>query len=407
MAKTGTRLTGRGAALLILGAAASVGAAWLGERDLLWITLTVALLPLAAFLYLLAVRPRISHERSVAPDTVAVGDSARVVLNLANESPYQASALRFIDRAPPAVGGGANFLIARGFGRWSQAVAYNVESTQRGRYEVGPLMATASDPFALAQSTIKAEGEASLLRVTPRIWRLDSLAGGASMGTAEEGTPVRVGQAGQDDVLVREHRHGDDLRRVHWRLTAKQGELMVRLEEHPWDPSSTLIVDTRREAHRGGGPTGSFEWVISAVASIGSLLAEGRHRLSVVAPSGLVFDSGHSVGETAKRAMIDAMTDLEESEESWLGKAVDDPATLTTAATIVAATGLLTASDAAAMVAASARARSQVALVPDPSAWDSPDPEHEDACRLLLNHGWQVERYRPRDTVTDVWERVT
>lgn len=406
MAKTGTRLTGRGAALLILGAAASVGAAWIGERDLLWVTLTVALLPLAALAYLLLVRPRVTHERVVTPDTVAVGDDARVVLQLANESPYQASALRFTDRAPAAVGGGANFLIARGFGRWGQAVAYTVETTQRGRFDVGPLIVTASDPFALAQRTFAADGDSTLLRVTPRIWRLDSLAGGASMGTAEEGTPVRVGQAGQDDVLVREHRHGDDLRRVHWRLTAKQGELMVRLEEHPWDPSSTLIIDTRSASHRGGGPTGSFEWVVSAVASIGALLAEGRHRLSIVAPSGHVFDSGHAVGETAKRAMIDAMTDLDESEESWLGTAVEDPATLNNAAYIVAATGLLTASDAAAMVAASARARSQMALVPDPEAWDKPDQEHEDACRLLLNHGWKVERYRPRDSVSEVWGRV-
>ena len=43
--RDGTRLTGRGLALLILGTIASVAAAAIGERDLLWVTLFVAFLP--------------------------------------------------------------------------------------------------------------------------------------------------------------------------------------------------------------------------------------------------------------------------------------------------------------------------------------------------------------------------
>lgn len=391
----------------MLGGLTSVGAAYIGERDLLWVTLTVALLPLAALAYLLLVRPRVSHVREVTPDTVAVGESARSVLHIANEAPGQASPLRFTDQAPSSLGGGASFLIARGFGQWRQAVAYSVETTQRGRYELGPLTAHATDPFALASARFTSAGTSNQLRVTPRIWPLETLAGGASMGSADEGTPVRVGQAGQDDVLVREHRHGDDIRRVHWRMSAKQGELMVRLEEHPWDPSSTLVVDTRSGSHFGSGPEGSLEWVVSAVSSIGALLAEGRHRLTIVAPSGLVFDSGHSVGQPAKRAMIDAMTDLESTEQDWLGSAVADPADLNNAASIIAATGLLTAADAAALVAAGARARSQIVLAPDSRAWGEHNDEHDDACRLLLNHGWTVEKYRPRERMPSVWSRVS
>lgn len=391
----------------MIGGLTSAAAAYIGERDLLWITLTVALLPLAALAYLMVVRPSVSHERSLTPGTVAVGESSRAVLHIANHSPWQSSALRFTDRAPSPLGGGANFLIARGFGRWRQAVAYPIDTTQRGRFDVGPLTATAADPFGLAQARFTSKGHANQLRVTPRIWPLHSLAGGASMGSADEGTPVRVGQAGQDDVLVREHRHGDDIRRVHWRMTAKQGELMVRLEEHPWDPSSTLIVDNRTAAHMGSGPDGSLEWAVSAVASVAALLAEGRHRLTIVAPSGLVFESGHAVGQAAKRAMIDSLTDLKSSEQSWLGDAVSDPANMSNAASIIAATGLLNASDAAALVAASARARSQIALVPDAAAWGQPSKEHDDACRLLLNHGWIVEKYRPRDPMPRVWGQVS
>ena len=91
----------------------------------------------------------------------------------------------------------------------------------------------------------------------------------------------------------------------------------------------------------------------------------------------------------------------------WLGRAVTDTEALTSAASIIAATGLLTAADAAALVAAGGRARSLVALVPDSRAWGAADDEHDDACRLLRNHGWTVEAYSPGEPVPAVWTRVS
>src|SRR3712207_8466628 len=86
--------------------------------------------------------------------------------------------------------------------------------------------------------------------------------------------------------LTRAYRHGDDLRKVHWRATARSGELMVRLEERPWKAQATLLLDTRSRAHlivrptpagrRAATATGpetpppdSLEWLVEAAASIG------------------------------------------------------------------------------------------------------------------------------------------
>ena len=239
------------------------------------------------------------------------------------------------------------------------------------------------------------------------MWALDGLAGGAGLGAAGDATPQRIGHAGSDDVLVREHRHGDDIRRVHWKMTAKQDELMVRLEEHPWDPSSTLVLDNRASAHVGDGADGSLEWAVSAVASVASLLCSERSRLAIISASGPVCDPGHTRGEAARLLVLEALTDLSPSGESWLGSAVDDPELLASAASIVAATGLLTTRDAAALVAAGARARSRVALVPDAEAWGLPTPEHESACSLLRGSGWTVQPYSPGSPVPDVWRGVT
>lgn len=401
-----TRLTGRGLSLLIVGALAAAGAAAIGEIDLLWLALLIAALPLLALAYLLLAPPAIEHRRELEPSTVPIGQSTRAVLKVINHAPAQASALHFSDAAAAPVGGGASFVIARGFGRWHQAVAYSMEATSRGRFQIGPLTARAGDPFGLATRAVTSSGQESLLRVTPRVWHLNGLPGGSGLGAAGDATPQRIGQAGTDDVLVREHRHGDDMRRVHWKQSAKLDDLMVRLEEHPWDPSSTLVLDTRRSAHPNLGPTGSLEWAVSAAASVGEALISGRFRLAIVAPSGLAFDSGHAVGPVARQRMLDALTDLESSDETSLYSAVSDPQALTSAASVIAATGILTPADAAALSAAASRARSLVALVPDAEAWGAPSEDHLAACRLLRGRGWRVETFGPNDTVPAVWERV-
>ena len=78
----------------------------------------------------------------------------------------------------------------------------------------------------------------------------------AAPGPAPATTGPRAFATGSaEDVTVREYRQGDDLRRVHWRSSAKLGELMVRREEQPWQSRATLFLDNRvgrppRPGHR-------------------------------------------------------------------------------------------------------------------------------------------------------------
>ena len=60
--------------------------------------------------------------------------------------------------------------------------------------------------------------------------------------------------SGEHDIATREYRYGDDLRRVHWRSTARRGELMVRRDEQPHQMQATVLVDRRAVGHRGDGP---------------------------------------------------------------------------------------------------------------------------------------------------------
>src|SRR6202034_4718606 len=59
------------------------------------------------------------------------------------------------------------------------------------------------------------------------------------------------------------------LQRVHWRSTARYGELMVRREEQYWRNTASLFLDTRSPS----SSTSMFELAVTAAASIGVHLA--------------------------------------------------------------------------------------------------------------------------------------
>jgi uncharacterized protein (DUF58 family) len=109
--------------------------------------------------------------------------------------------------------------------------------------------------------------------VTPAITPLPQTALAGSWHGEGSGRTRTAATAGEDDVVPRAYRDGDELRKVHWRSTARHGELMVRREEQRWRNRAVLLLDTRASAHAGTGPGSSFEFAVSAVASIGVHLA--------------------------------------------------------------------------------------------------------------------------------------
>ncbi len=402
----GARPTLRGTLLLLVGIVLTVAAAAIGEPDLMWAGLFLCALPLLALVVVLALRPSLRFERELTPPQVAVGDGTQAVIRLRNVNPVAATTLQLRDAAPDSLGGGAEFVVARAFGRWEQAVRYRISTRQRGRFLVGPLTAHAGDPLGLAVASVRPVGDDTLLRVTPQIRPLAEVGQGLGVGATGEASPQRSGQAGQDDVLVREHRHGDDIRRVHWRMTAKQDELMVRMEEHPWDPSALLVVDLRRDHHTGTGPDSSLEWSISAAASLAVRLADTRHRIVIAGGSGTIFEPHQLRGPAQRVALVDALTEVAPSDETDLAAIFGESESLDATGRLAYFGGVLTVADVNTLTAMSRRLSKPCALVLDPEAWRVRAPEHADAVRLLRQHGWAVEQYEPGAAVERVWNLV-
>ncbi|GAA2961585.1 DUF58 domain-containing protein [Streptomyces enissocaesilis] len=286
-------LTTRGRSFLAAGVAASVCAYLLGQADLLRVGLLLAVLPLVCVAVLYRTRYRVAGSRRLTPSRAATGAEARVHLRLDNVSRLPTGLLMLQDRVPYVLGPRPRFVLDRVEAGGRREVSYRVRSDLRGRYPLGPLQLRLTDPFGMCELT-RSFSAYDILTVIPRVEALPAVRLTGEAPGYGDGRSRSLALAGEDDVIPRGYRHGDDLRRVHWRSTARYGELMVRREEQPQRAGCTVLLDTRRAAYQGGGPDSAFEWAVSGAASALVHMLERGYSVR------LLTDTGNSVpGEGA------------------------------------------------------------------------------------------------------------
>lgn len=279
----GASLTLRGGCFLASGVAASMSAYFFGHVDLLRIGLLLLAVPLAALVLLLRNRVRLTASRMVEPRRISIEENTRVALRLTNVSRLPTGTLLLEDTLPLAVRARPRFVVDRLAGREHRDVSYTVRPALRGRFRLGPLTLRLTDPLGLWEIVREFPSVADLL-VTPRVIELPAR---TLSGRSEGGQLSALSSGdGEDDVGVREYRHGDPMRRVHWRATARYGEVMVRREESPEPARALILLDNRDVSHNGVGRRSSFEAAVSACASLATALDRRGYGVSVQATSG-------------------------------------------------------------------------------------------------------------------------
>ncbi|HHC08919.1 MAG TPA: DUF58 domain-containing protein, partial [Actinobacteria bacterium] len=134
-----------------------------------------------------------------------------------------------------------------------------------GVYRVGPARITTRDPLGLAERS-RSVGAPDRLVVYPRVDPLEGLPLGRGQDPTTQAAKVSFSQtSGEDFYTLREYRHGDDLRRVHWPSSAKRDELMIRQLEIPWTSRALVLLDPRNDRYRGPD---AFEQAVRGAASV-------------------------------------------------------------------------------------------------------------------------------------------
>jgi uncharacterized protein (DUF58 family) len=223
-------LTVRGRAFIAAGVTAIVCAILLGQPELTRVGVLVLSLPLITAAVIGRSRYRLALVRTVNPQLVSAGQAARVTLSLTNEGRTPSGVLLLEDHVPYVLGTRPRFVLD-GIGHgWRRHVTYQVRSDVRGRFEIGPMTVRVSDPFGFIELG-RAFHTTVPLTVTPRTVALPHIPLGGAWTGSGDNRPRAFATGSAEDVTVREYRRGDDLRRVHWRSSARVGELMVRREE--------------------------------------------------------------------------------------------------------------------------------------------------------------------------------
>ncbi len=387
-------LTTRGRSFLAAGAAAVLSALLLGEKDLLRVAVLLAALPLLAAAYVGRSRYKLACSRSLEPHRVPAGAAARIVLRLQNLSRLPTGTLLLEDRLPYALGSRPRLVLERLGAHQASSVAYSVRAEVRGRYDVGPLVVRLTDPFGLCELS-RSFPSLDRLTVIPQVVQLPSVRVAGEYAGAGESRARSVAVHGEDDAATREYRHGDDLRRVHWRSTARVGELMVRREEQPWESRATVVLDTREFAHAGEGPAASFEWAVSAAASIAVHLRKAGYKLRLVTGAGVDVDATELTGDGV---LLDQLAEVRLSPRTDISQLVEQVRRRSDGGLVIALLGSLADAEAELLRALRGNGATCVALFIDSSTWlnmtdsarEQADRERNAAALALLQGGWRV-----------------
>ncbi|NIK60470.1 DUF58 domain-containing protein [Kribbella shirazensis] len=413
-------LTTRGRAFVAAGLTASLCALLLGQKDLLRVGILLAALPVVAALIVGRTRLRLQVRRSLAPDQVPVGTQATVELTLSNQGRMPAGLLLLEDRIPYVLGHRPRFVVDRVSPNWRRTVSYPVKSDVRGLFQVGPLMLTVADPFGLVE-TSRNFTRSQYLLVTPRVHRLPDVRLGADRAGSGENRPRAIAAAGEEDATVREYRDGDDLRRVHWRSTARRGELMVRREEQPWQSRCALFLDARTISHHGHGPSSSLEWAVSAAASIGiDRMRRGYVTTMLGGPttlSAITQRTSAAVHQPlSQQQLLTECATVEEHKYAEIAPLLTVDRHVQEPSLVIAVLGACSADDVVALNRWRTSQATGVALLLDAASWAVGAEATEKAARLaaatdateneLRRNGWRVARARRGDDLPTVWSSL-
>jgi uncharacterized protein (DUF58 family) len=398
-------LTLRGRAFIAAGITAIVCAIVMGQPALSRVGVLVLALPLVTAAFIGRSRYRLALVRTVTPQLVTAGQPARVNLSLTNEGRTPSGVLLLEDHVPYVLGTRPRFVL-EGIGHgWRRHVTYQVRSDVRGRFEIGPMTVRVNDPFGLVELG-RAFRTSVPLTVTPRTVPLSNIPLGGAWTGSGDNRPRAFAMGSAEDVTVREYRRGDDLRRVHWRSSARVGELMVRREEQPWQSRATLFLDNRSRSHRGQGIASSIEAAVSAAASIAVHLSHRGFAVRLVTAAGEdsasawhFRDSDLNTAPLLEALAVVTPHPSPQLDTAWLTEQGGGGLT-------VAVLGGVEAIDVPVLRRMQHHSGSALAIVLDVDAWVSPAGGTGGATPLLTQQGWRAISLGPRDRLEAVWEEL-
>ncbi|MDW3218527.1 MAG: DUF58 domain-containing protein [Acidimicrobiales bacterium] len=306
---------------------------------------------------------RIAIAKQLTPPRVPAGDPARVDLEVANRGRARSPLLRLHDQVTGTRG--VHLSIAALEPNGSTRGAYRIPTTRRGILQLGPTTIEDVDPLGLARRSHRLDSTVRLI-VHPPI----------------EAIPVRRVPSGDDPLLGEELRRslglsdeefdglrpyapGDDLRRIHWPSSARQGDLQVRQFRPPRHGRLTVAIDTRPP----GDTSEALDITTSITASIAASVLDAGDATRIETTDGRSTPLVHG------NAQLDPLLEFLALLEG--GSPVIHPAVPTEAGTVVVVTtDPQIAADRTARGTLAQRLRARIVITCDARQWGAAGGHH-------------------------------
>ena len=144
---------------------------------------------------------------------------------------------------------------------------YRVSFLMRGYYQLGPLTIETGDVFGLHRR-FRVAAEPHFALVLPKVLPLR----GYSLASRRPIGEIRVAhRLFEDPTLVagiRRYEPGDPINRIHWRATARSGQLHSRIYETSRVAGATFLLDFHEQSYQGAGAVATSELAAMTVASL-------------------------------------------------------------------------------------------------------------------------------------------
>jgi uncharacterized protein (DUF58 family) len=279
-------------------------AAWNGQAPIVILTSVLFSSAGLAKLWSHLSLARISCRRLLSERRVFPGETVNVKLQVTNRKPLPLPWIQVDDEIPQALGSASSvpgekpgsMLIRRSAAMlWYSSVKwkYELPCLKRGYYPLGPTIISSGDIFGLYSRSLRTALEDHII-VYPKIYPVGHLRIPSQQPTGEARSEYRIFQDPTRPVGVRDYQHGDSLRHVHWKASARLQALQVKVFEPTTSFKVALFLSVDSFTRNGSFSEDEFELGISVAASL------ARHVIEQGSPAGVFVntrrvDSGQAV----------------------------------------------------------------------------------------------------------------
>lgn len=167
--------------------------------------------------------------------------------------------------------------------RGASSAGYHLTFHQRGRYCIGPTTLSTRFPLTLGRGWRRLDNQAEFT-IFPKLGQLSPLVPKLfqqeQQGSAQAARTVGLQEG--DFYGLRPWSTGDSKRWIHWRTTARQGELSVRQFERRQRERACVLLDLHSHPQLKNGASQHVELAISFLASLANAtVRRGSERLAV------------------------------------------------------------------------------------------------------------------------------